>query len=78
MVRDNDRYRTQLEREKGRYANAATAAEKAKLKPGIDSLTARIARLDRQITTADKDIDRAFGEYNKALAFDPAGQSSPE
>jgi tetratricopeptide (TPR) repeat protein len=71
LVRDNDRNKTQLERERGRYANAATSAEKAKLKPGVDSLTARIARLDRQIKAADVDIDRAFVEYGKALTYDP-------
>lgn len=71
LVRDNDRLKTQLERESARYTGATTAAEKAKLKPGVDSLTARIARLDRQIKAADVDIDRAFGEYTKRLTYDP-------
>ena len=71
LVKEYDRNKTQLEREKGRYGNATTAAEKAKLKPGIDSLTARVARFDRQIAISDKEIDRAFGEYAKALTYDP-------
>jgi tetratricopeptide (TPR) repeat protein len=71
LVRDNERLKTQLERESARYAGATTAAEKAKLKPGVDSLTARIARLNRQIKIADVDIDRAFGEYAKRLSYDP-------
>ena len=71
LLKENDTRKTQLEKDNKKYASAPNAAEKAKLKPGIDSLTARIARTDRQIAIADKDIDRAFGEYAKALTFDP-------
>ena len=71
LVRDNDRFKTQLERENARYASATTAAEKAKLKPGVDTLNARITRLTRQIKAADVEIDRAFGEYAKRLSYDP-------
>jgi tetratricopeptide (TPR) repeat protein len=70
IVRENDRYKTQLEREKTRYANA-NAAEKARIKPNLDTLVNRTTRLDKQIGAADVDIDRAFGEYTKALTFDP-------
>jgi tetratricopeptide (TPR) repeat protein len=70
LVRDNDRLKTQLERERTKY-NGSTAAEKARLKTNLDSLTARVLRNDRAIATADKDIDRAYGEYGKALTYDP-------
>jgi tetratricopeptide (TPR) repeat protein len=70
-VTEKDRYVTQLESSRSRYNNAATAAEKARIKPTVDTLNARIGRLNKQIAFADKDIDRAFGEYNKALTFDP-------
>ena len=71
LVRENDRHKATLEREKSRYANASTPAEKAKIKTSIDTLNAKIARIERNIAIADKDIDRAFGEYAKALTFDP-------
>ena len=70
LVRDNDRVKAQLERDKKVFA-AASAAEKAKLKPNLDTLTNRVARADKQIARADVDINRAFGEYAKALTFDP-------
>jgi tetratricopeptide (TPR) repeat protein len=70
MVREYDNKKAQLEREKSRYASA-NAAEKAKIKPNLDNLVKTVANLDKQITTADIDIDRAFGEYAKALTYDP-------
>jgi tetratricopeptide (TPR) repeat protein len=60
LVRDNDRVKAQLERDKKVFA-AASAAEKAKLKPNLDTLTNRVARADKQIARADVDINRAFG-----------------
>jgi tetratricopeptide (TPR) repeat protein len=70
LDRDNNRLKTQLEREKSRYANA-NAADKARIKPNLDTLVNRTTRLDKQIARADIDINRAFGEYAKALTFDP-------
>jgi tetratricopeptide (TPR) repeat protein len=75
LVRDRDRYGAQLERDKIRYSNATSSSERARFRPTIDTLNARISRLDKQITTADKDVDRAFGEYAKALTFDPENTS---
>jgi len=71
LVREKDRFESQMERERTRYASAATAAEKARLKTNVDSLAAKIGRLDKLVTVADKDINRAFGEYEKALTFNP-------
>ncbi len=70
LVRENDRLTSQLERERTRYTNAPTA-EKAKLKPAVDTLVNRTTRLNMLIAKADVDVDRAFGEYAKALTFDP-------
>jgi tetratricopeptide (TPR) repeat protein len=70
LVRDNDRLKAQLEKDKKTFT-AANAADKAKLKPNLDTLANRVARADRQIARADVDINRAFGEYAKALTFDP-------
>jgi len=69
-VKENDRLKVQLEREKTKYASAS-AADKAKLKANLDTLINRSARLDKQTAKADVDIDRAFGEYAKALTYDP-------
>jgi tetratricopeptide (TPR) repeat protein len=70
IAREKDRLETQLERERTRYSNA-TPAEKAKMKAGLDTLVNRKARMDKQIAKADIEVDRAFGEYGKALTFDP-------
>jgi tetratricopeptide (TPR) repeat protein len=69
-VKENDRLKVQLEREKTKYASAS-AADKAKLKANLDTLINRSGRLDKQTAKADVDIDRAFGEYAKALTYDP-------
>jgi tetratricopeptide (TPR) repeat protein len=63
--------KSQLDREKMRYGAASTAAEKAKLKSGVDALTASVANLENEIAKADVEIDRAFGEYAKVLNLKP-------
>jgi tetratricopeptide (TPR) repeat protein len=70
LLAENDRLETQLERERSRYA-AASTAEKAKMKTNLDTLVKRNARIDRQIAMADIEINRGFGEFAKALTFDP-------
>jgi tetratricopeptide (TPR) repeat protein len=70
-LREKERLDAQLAREKTRYSNANSSSEKARIKPIMDTLTARISRLNKKITSADKEIDRAFNEYSKALSFDP-------
>ncbi|MBA4321538.1 MAG: hypothetical protein C0408_01850 [Odoribacter sp.] len=74
LVRDYDRNMAQLEREKAKYASA-NAAEKAKIKPNLDTLVNRTTRMDKQITKADLEVDRAFREYAKALIYDPEDKS---
>ena len=69
LVAERDRQGAALEREKTRYANA-TAADKPKLKPLVDTLTNRKAKIDSQISKADVDVNRAFEAYNKALSYD--------
>jgi tetratricopeptide (TPR) repeat protein len=70
LVRDYDRSMTQLERERPRYA-AGNAAEKTRMKSNLDTLVNRTTRMEKQITKADVEVDRAFGEYAKALTYDP-------
>jgi tetratricopeptide (TPR) repeat protein len=71
LLTENDRLEAQLEKEKANYASATTAAAKAKIKPNLDTLVKRNARIDRQIAIADVEINRAFGEFAKALTFSP-------
>jgi tetratricopeptide (TPR) repeat protein len=51
--------------------NAASTADKAKLKPSLDNLTQKVAALEDKVKAADSEITRAFGEYNKALSLKP-------
>jgi tetratricopeptide (TPR) repeat protein len=60
--------KTQLTSEKGKY-DGATSAVKVKLKPNIDTLSAKVVKLETQIAKSEVEINRAFGEYEKALAF---------
>jgi tetratricopeptide (TPR) repeat protein len=71
LLRDKDRMAVQLPKEKARVDNAKTAADKAKFKVYLDSLNSKISKVNKQIAAADLDVERAFGEYNKALSFDP-------
>lgn len=63
--------KTQLDRDQSRYNAASSAADKAKYKASVTDLTNRIATLEKGIKSADVEIDRAFGEFDKLLAIDP-------
>jgi tetratricopeptide (TPR) repeat protein len=71
MIDELNGLKAQLEKQKSKLSIAANAAERAKLKPGIDDLTAKIANQEKTLATANTEIDRAFGEYGKVLAFNP-------
>jgi tetratricopeptide (TPR) repeat protein len=75
MVEELAGLKTQLEKEKGKLAVAPNAAEKAKIKPGIDTLNAKISTLEGGIAKANAEIDRAFVEYAKVLSFSPDDKS---
>lgn len=75
MVEELNSLKPQLEKEKAKYAAAATAADKAKIKPGVDDLSNKVSNLDNDIAKADVEIDRAFGEYGKVLNFNPEDKS---
>jgi len=71
MVDAQNNLKAQLEKEKSKYAIAPNAAEKTKIKVGIDDLSTKISNLDKDIAKANSEIDRAFGEYAKVLTFNP-------
>jgi tetratricopeptide (TPR) repeat protein len=77
MVDELNTLKTQLDREKSRLATAP-AADKPKFKATVDDLTGKIATLQGNVAKADKEIDRAFAEYNKALIFDRKNGGSTE
>jgi tetratricopeptide (TPR) repeat protein len=69
MIDELNILKTQLEKAKSKYAAVATAAEKTKLKVGVDDFTIKVANLEKDIAKADAEIDRAFGEYAKVLNY---------
>ena len=68
--------KTQLDREKTRLATA-TAANKPKYAASVDELTKKIAGLETSLAAANKELDRAFVEYNKALNFKRTDPNAP-
>jgi tetratricopeptide (TPR) repeat protein len=66
----------QLNREKSRLATA-TAANKPKFQASVDEMTAKAADLEKNIAAADKEISRAFAEYNKAFSMKRTDPNAP-
>ena len=69
LVDELSALKTQIDREKSRLATAP-AADKPKYKATVDDLTGKIATLESNVAKANKEIDKAFAEYNMALNFD--------
>lgn len=63
--------KSQLEKEKSKYATTSNAGEKAKIKANIDNITAQIAPLEKDVLKAKNEVDRAFAEYGKLLELRP-------
>jgi tetratricopeptide (TPR) repeat protein len=63
--------KSQLDKEKAKLSITTVAAEKAKVKANIDDLTAKVATSEANVAKADAEIDRAFTEYGKVLAYNP-------
>ena len=77
MVDELNTLKTQLEREKSRLVTAP-AAEKPKYKASIEDFTKKITDLEGSIVQADKEIDKAFVNYNLAFNFDRKDSKSTE
>ncbi|MEI8224875.1 MAG: tetratricopeptide repeat protein [Bacteroidota bacterium] len=75
MVEELNTLKSQLEKEKSKYASTATASEKAKIKIGLDELTNMVANLEKDVAKADAEIDRGFGEYAKVLNYKPGDKN---
>jgi tetratricopeptide (TPR) repeat protein len=75
MVDELNGLKSQLDKGKSKLAVAPNSAEKAKIKPVMDTLTKKISTLESDIAKANVEIDRAFGEYAKVLSFNPDDKS---
>jgi tetratricopeptide (TPR) repeat protein len=80
LVDELNSLKPQLDREKSRLSTA-TAANKPKYAASVDEITTKISNLESTIALANKEIDRAFVEYNKAFNFkrtDPNAAITPQ
>jgi tetratricopeptide (TPR) repeat protein len=80
LVDELNSLKPQLDKEKSRLS-AASTADKPKFKASVDEITGKISTLESSIAQANKEIDRAFGEYNKAFNFkrtDPNSALTPQ
>ncbi|MCX6320298.1 MAG: tetratricopeptide repeat protein [Bacteroidia bacterium] len=75
MVEELNTLKSQLEKEKSKYAAAPNAAEKAKIKIGLDELANKVANLEKDVANADAEIERGFGEYAKVLNYKPGDKN---
>lgn len=74
MTDELNSLKQQAEKEKGKLS-VASAADKAKIKANQEDLNKRMAGLQDKIAAADKELDRAFDAYYKALAFKPENRN---
>ena len=59
--------KAQLEKEKPKLACCVHAAEKAKSKPTIDDLTAKVAKLEKDVAKATVSLTGHYVAYGKLL-----------
>jgi tetratricopeptide (TPR) repeat protein len=71
MLDELNGLKSQLDKEKAKLSITTVAAEKAKVKANVDDLTAKVAASEANVAKADAEIDRAFTEYGKVLAYNP-------
>jgi len=76
LVDELNGLKPQLEREKSRLATA-TAPNKPKFQASVDELTGKVSNLEKSIAQANKEIDRAFAEYEKAFKFKRTDPNAP-
>jgi tetratricopeptide (TPR) repeat protein len=60
----------QVERSKSRY-NSAPAAEKTKLKAGLDEMTAKYEKMKSDVDRMEKEVERGFNEFKKTIQLKP-------
>jgi tetratricopeptide (TPR) repeat protein len=75
MADDLTSLNLQLDKEKGKLATAATAADKTKYKTSIADLNDKINAQKDILAKQNVEIDSAFEEYNKVLTYKPGDRS---
>ena len=70
MVDELENLDQQLQRSKSRY-NSAPAAEKTKLKPALDELTAKFEKMKADVAASQKEVERGFQEYARVVELKP-------
>jgi tetratricopeptide (TPR) repeat protein len=76
MVDELNTLKPQLEREKSRLATAPKV-DQPKYKASVDEITAKIANFETSVSNANKEIDKAFDQYNKAFNFKRTDPNAP-
>jgi tetratricopeptide (TPR) repeat protein len=71
MIDELNSLRIQLDKEKTKYNISNNFNDKTKAKANVEDLTARIAKSENNVATADVEIDRAFEAYAKVLSYKP-------
>ena len=76
MVDELASLKNQLDKEQSRLTTA-TAVNKPKYAASVDELTKKIGSLESSVTTANKELDRGFTEYNAAFNFKRTDPNAP-
>ncbi|NMC41640.1 MAG: tetratricopeptide repeat protein, partial [Bacteroidales bacterium] len=61
----------QLENQKRSLSLASTSAAKSKIQPVVDELTTKVEAMKADVAEAEKELDRAFTEYQKVSELRP-------
>jgi len=67
--------KAQIEKEQARMATTKDAAEKAKIKAGIDELTPKQAKLEADAKKASVEVNRAYAAYGKLMELKPGDRA---
>jgi tetratricopeptide (TPR) repeat protein len=63
--------KAQIEKEQARMAATKDAAEKAKIKAGIDEMGSKQAKLEAEVKKSNAEINRAYAAYAKLMELKP-------
>jgi tetratricopeptide (TPR) repeat protein len=63
--------KAQIEKDKAKLATTKDAAEKAKLKAGIDDATAQADKLEQSARKSGEEVNKAFAAYGKLMELRP-------
>jgi tetratricopeptide (TPR) repeat protein len=70
LTEDLKKLEDQVQLNRSRF-NSASAADKAKIKPALDELTARYEKMKGDVASMEKEVNRGFEAYDKAIELKP-------